>query len=117
MSQLLMAILMLLIAFSGIGWWTYILFALNGLVQSVGYPALFAIVSQWFPKRIRGTILGFWSSCASVGNMLGAIITVAILNKDRSWEAAYAIIGCISFGAIVLNIIFAREPHQVGHQV
>lgn len=109
-----MASFMLLIAFTGIGWQTYILFALNGFAQSVGYPACFGIIAQWFPKKTRGTILGIWASCGSCGNVLGALITESMLKKGFQWEGAYAAVGSISYGWVFINLIFAREPEQVG---
>jgi MFS transporter, OPA family, solute carrier family 37 (glycerol-3-phosphate transporter), member 1/2 len=109
-----MATLMILISVTGIGWWTYIFFALNGLAQSVGLPACFAIVSQWFSKSVRGTVLGLWSSCGSCGNVVGAFITAGILNKGFSWEATFAIVASLSYVYILINVIFTKEPAQVG---
>jgi sugar phosphate permease len=112
-----MASIMILISVTGIGWWTYILFALNGLVQSVGYPACFAIVSQWFSKATRGTVLGFWASCGSCGNVIGAFITSTLLGKGYSWGYTFAIVGSISYGYTLINCFFVKEPAQVGIEI
>jgi OPA family glycerol-3-phosphate transporter-like MFS transporter 1/2 len=36
---------------------------INDLGQSVGWACLNAIVANWFGKRGRGKIIGFWQSC------------------------------------------------------
>jgi len=56
-----------------------IIWALNGLVQSSGWPCVVAIIGNWFGKTGRGFIFGLWSSCSSVGNILGSLWAGALI--------------------------------------
>ena len=57
-----------------------VMWALNGLVQSSGWPCVIGIVGNWFGKSGRGFIFGIWSSCSSVGNILGSLFSGALIN-------------------------------------
>ncbi|CAI2351152.1 unnamed protein product [Caenorhabditis sp. 36 PRJEB53466] len=47
----------------------------NGFIQSVGWPVEVSIMGNWFGHNARGAVMGAWSSCASVGNIIGTLIT------------------------------------------
>ncbi|KRZ54254.1 Sugar phosphate exchanger 3 [Trichinella nativa] len=49
-----------------------IIWIVNGFVQSAGWPAEVCIMANWFGRGGRGLILGLWSACASIGNIVGA---------------------------------------------
>ncbi|XP_059179505.1 sugar phosphate exchanger 3-like isoform X1 [Physella acuta] len=53
---------------------------INGLMQSTGWPVVVACMGNWFGKSSRGMLLGIWSSCASVGNILGAVMVSSVLS-------------------------------------
>ncbi|KAL7674293.1 hypothetical protein ACOME3_000571 [Neoechinorhynchus agilis] len=54
----------------------------NAIFQSAGWPVLIAILGEYFPSNeARGILLGMWSSCASVGNIVGAEVAVNILSS------------------------------------
>ncbi|KAI8511372.1 hypothetical protein Bbelb_104720 [Branchiostoma belcheri] len=57
-----------------------LLFVLNGLLQSTGWPCVVAIMGNWFGKSTRGFVLGAWSACASVGNIIGALLVSQVLD-------------------------------------
>lgn len=46
----------------------------NGFFQSVGWPLVVCIMGSWFGKTARGTVIGAWSTNASVGNILASLI-------------------------------------------
>lgn len=50
------------------------LWILNGFIQSVGWPVEVSIMGNWFGHNARGAVMGAWSSCASVGNIIGTLI-------------------------------------------
>jgi sugar phosphate permease len=56
-----------------------VLFAFNGLVQSIGWPSSFVVFSNWFGKKGRGTIVGLWSSSSNLGNVIGSFLTSIFL--------------------------------------
>jgi MFS family permease len=49
----------------------YMCFAFIGLSSAVCYPNFVSIMSNWFPKKNRGFIIGLWSTCVNVGNIIG----------------------------------------------
>jgi sugar phosphate permease len=63
-----------------------ILWCLNGLVQSVGWPSNVKIMGNWFGQGHRGAVFGFWASCVSVGNILGSLLASAVLHNGLGWE-------------------------------
>lgn len=57
------------------GIWPYFIFrVIDGTVQSVGWAVNLAVMSNWFPKRGRGLLIGCWASNANVGDIVGAQI-------------------------------------------
>lgn len=61
-----------------IAWWV-----LNGFLQSTGWPACVAIMGYWVGKSSRGLVLGLWSACASVGNIIGALLCSSSVILDE----------------------------------
>ena len=52
-------------------WYFFIVKAVNGFVQSFAWGVNFAILSNWFPKRGRGILIGIWATNPSVGDIFG----------------------------------------------
>ncbi len=46
-------------------------FILSGIFQASAFPLCAAIIVNWFPSRIIGTVLGAWACSASIGNIIG----------------------------------------------
>ena len=44
-----------------------------------GWPAVVAIMGNWFGKNGRGLIFGIWSATASFGNIIGALMVASVL--------------------------------------
>lgn len=53
---------------------------INGFAQSTGWPAVVAVMGNWFSKEGRGLIFGIWAANASVGNIFGALMVASCLN-------------------------------------
>lgn len=79
-----------------------ILIMANGLCQSVGWPTVIAIMSYWFGKSSRGFIFGLWSSCASVGNIIGALVTSSVLSIG--YEYAFLLTSTLLLGLGIMNL-------------
>jgi OPA family glycerol-3-phosphate transporter-like MFS transporter 3 len=60
--------------------WYLAFWILNGFAQSTGWPAVVAVMGNWFSKDGRGLIFGIWAANASVGNILGALMVSAFIN-------------------------------------
>ena len=55
------------------------LWALNGLVQSLGFPNLVAVTSGWVDPSQRGLILGLWSTTGAAGDIVGLNVATFVL--------------------------------------
>uniref|UniRef100_A0A6Q2XG29 Glucose-6-phosphate exchanger SLC37A2 n=1 Tax=Esox lucius TaxID=8010 RepID=A0A6Q2XG29_ESOLU len=94
-------------------WYYAFVQAMNGLVQTTGWPAVVACVGNWFGKGKRGFIMGVWNSHTSVGNILGSLI--AGLFVSSAWGMSFIVPGVIIASTGVLCFFFLVErPEDVG---
>ncbi|GFO01978.1 sugar phosphate exchanger 3 [Plakobranchus ocellatus] len=89
------------------------LWILNGLMQSTGWPVVVACMGNWFGKSSRGVLLGIWGSCASVGNIMGALLVSSVLSYGYQYAflVTSSVLFCASF------IVFCGlipSPEEVG---
>ena len=75
---------------------------LQGLTQSAVWPGVVAVMGNWFEKTSRGKSMGFWSSCASVGNILGAQFGNLIFILGGNWMEVM-----LPFGILQVVVGFA----------
>uniref|UniRef100_A0A8C1NRM9 Glucose-6-phosphate exchanger SLC37A2 n=1 Tax=Cyprinus carpio TaxID=7962 RepID=A0A8C1NRM9_CYPCA len=88
-------------------WYYCLVQALNGLVQTTGWPAVVACVGNWFGKGKRGFIMGIWNSHTSVGNILGSLIAGVYVSS--SWGLSFIVPGIIIASAGVICFLFLVE--------
>lgn len=90
-----------------------VLWCLNGLIQSSGWPTVVAVMGNWFGKSSRGFVLGLWSACASVGNIIGAEMVNAV--EDYGYDYAFLLsAGVLLGGGIVIFFGLVPKPTDVG---
>ncbi|KAK9100467.1 hypothetical protein Scep_023897 [Stephania cephalantha] len=87
----------------------------SGLVQSIGWPCVVAVVGNWFGKSKRGLIMGVWNSNTSVGNILGSIVASSVLEFGWGWSFVLPGILIIFVGIIVFMFLVVR-PEDVGFE-
>lgn len=70
-----------------------LLFARIGVgVGEAGYsPASFSLISAWFPKSKRGTMIGLFGAAAPIGNAVG-LIGASYLAYRFGWRAVFGIL-------------------------
>lgn len=94
-------------------YWYLTFWIVNGLAQSTGWPAVVAVMGNWFPKSGRGLIFGVWSANASVGNILGALMVASILKYG--YHYAFLLSAAVFFaGGIVVFFGLIPSPKDVG---
>ncbi|XP_064632932.1 sugar phosphate exchanger 3-like [Lineus longissimus] len=89
------------------------MWCLNGLIQASGWPTVVAVMGNWFGKSSRGFVLGTWSACASVGNIIGAFVVGEVL--DYGYEYAFMATSTMLFaGGLLIFFGLVPSPREVG---
>ncbi|KAA0050045.1 putative glycerol-3-phosphate transporter 5 [Cucumis melo var. makuwa] len=84
-----------------------------GLVQSIGWPCVVAIVGNWFGRARRGLIMGIWNSHTSVGNIVGSVIASGIL--ELGWGWSFVVPGALVILVGILVFLFlVVSPFDIG---
>ncbi len=90
-----------------------VFFMLNGLFQSTGWPTTVAIMGNWFSKSTRGSVFGFWSANASVGNIIGSLMVASVL--DYGYEYGFLVTSFLLFcGGFVMFFCLITKPEDIG---
>ncbi len=86
--------------------------AAAGALSTTGWPAVVAVVANWFGRGKKGLIMGVWNSHTSVGNILGSLIAGVFVETD--WGLSFFVPGAIiaSLG-IVLFFTLVVRPEDV----
>ncbi|VDN23139.1 unnamed protein product [Gongylonema pulchrum] len=82
-----------------------------GLFQSVAWPTEIAVMGSWFGHNSRGAVLGLWSACASVGNILGTLVSSQTVQMGYEYSFA-ANSGSLFVGGILIFFCLSPSPHQ-----
>ncbi|KAM4620047.1 glucose-6-phosphate exchanger SLC37A2 isoform 2-T2 [Polymixia lowei] len=91
-------------------WYYAFIQAMNGLVQTTGWPAVVACVGNWFGKGKRGFIMGVWNSHTSVGNILGSLIAGVFVSS--AWGMSFIVPGLIIASTGILCFFFLVEKPE-----
>lgn len=82
------------------GYVSLILARLGVGVGEAGYaPAGTALISVWYPKKNRGTMMGLWFSGTSIGMVMGVVLAGLLAHK-YGWRSCFGILA-------VPGIVFA----------
>ncbi len=57
----------------------FLIWTINGYGQSVGWPSVIKVLSNWFSVRERGKIMGPWGTCYTVGDVVATGIASFII--------------------------------------
>lgn len=63
-------------------------FALNGLMQSTGWPGTTKAMAGWTSAHERGRVMGLWSTCYQVGGIAATALATYLLAQS-GWRAAF----------------------------
>uniref|UniRef100_A0A0N5AUP0 Sugar phosphate exchanger 3 n=1 Tax=Syphacia muris TaxID=451379 RepID=A0A0N5AUP0_9BILA len=85
----------------------------GGFIQSLGWPTEVCIMGNWFGHKTHGAVLGLWSSCASVGNVIGTMIASRAI--IYGYEYAFGInAALLLLGSFIILLCLNSTPQQVG---
>ena len=90
-----------------------------GIFNSAIFPNFISIMSNWFPKKNRGALVGFWATANNFGNIVGIQLASWLMKVfDGKWQFLLLIIGVFLFGVAILNMIFlVPEPEMIGIEI
>ncbi len=81
--------------------------ALHAIFQSTGWPTCIKLLAVWITHG-RGFIMGVWTTCQSLGGVLGALYATNIIASFEWPYAYYAHIPILLFVAF-LNFVFIKD--------
>ena len=87
---------------------------MTGFLASTGWPAVIAIVAQWFGKENLGLITGLWNAHTSVGNSVGSALSASVVHYG--WGSAFLLLGAFMATCGVLFWFFlVPQPSDAGY--
>ena len=97
-------------------WYYVIVFAFLGVFNSVLFPTFISILANWFPKKGRGLVIGFWATCNNLGNIVGIQLSAFLLDAfNGSWPSLLLTIAITVFvWSIIIFFFLVAEPSQLG---
>ncbi|KAF4365196.1 hypothetical protein G4B88_000355 [Cannabis sativa] len=86
-----------------------------GIIQSIGWPCVVAVVGNWFGKSKRGLIMGVWNSHTSVGNIIGSVVASGVLEFGWGWSFLVPGMLVILVGVLVFMFLVV-SPDDLGFE-
>jgi OPA family glycerol-3-phosphate transporter-like MFS transporter len=91
-----------------------LLWALNGLIQGMGWPPCGRSIGHWFSLRERGSYFAIWNVAHNIGGGLAGILA-AFAASNYGWQAAFYFPGIIAvIGSGYLFWRLRDTPQSVG---
>jgi OPA family sugar phosphate sensor protein UhpC-like MFS transporter len=94
--------------------WLAVLFAVQGLCQSSGWAPLAKNVGEFFSRRERGSVMGFWCTNYALGGFFASILA-GYSAQHFGWRYAFFVPAGVLLVIWVLFFLFQRNrPEDVG---
>jgi OPA family sugar phosphate sensor protein UhpC-like MFS transporter len=94
--------------------WLAILFAVQGLCQSSGWAPLAKNLGEFFSRRERGSVMGFWCTNYALGGFFASILAGYAADKS-GWRFAFFVPAGVLLVIWLLFFLFQRNrPEDVG---
>lgn len=89
-------------------------FALNGLMQSTGWPGTTKAMAGWTTPGERGRVMGLWSTCYQVGGIAATALATYLL-ASSGWRAAFLwpALWLAGMGVVVLIALRNAPVHEL----
>lgn len=90
------------------------LWAVNGLIQGMGWGPCGRSIGHWFSRSERGTVFALWNISHNIGGGVAGMLA-AWSAQHFSWPSAFYVPGIIAFvGAFLLFFSMVDTPESVG---
>ena len=98
-----------------------VFWAANGYVQSMGWAPGSRLISNWWPRRERGTAFGLYVLAAGFATMLvwvtsHAVLSVAGEGDPSRWRWLFRIpLLMLGLAGVIFYVLVRERPQDVGH--
>ncbi len=91
-----------------------ILFFIQGVCQSSGWPPLLKNIGEFFSRRERGFVLGLWCTNYAVGGLLASVLA-GLAAGLYGWRFAFFVPAAVLLGIWFLFLLLQRDrPEDAG---
>jgi OPA family sugar phosphate sensor protein UhpC-like MFS transporter len=90
-----------------------LIWGINGLVQSSGWPGNGKLMASWFSTTNRGVVMGWWSTCYQAGGLVSGLVASWLLGFG--WRTTF--VGPALWVAVVgvaFALLVRDRPSQLG---
>jgi predicted MFS family arabinose efflux permease len=84
-----------------------------GVGEAGGVPPSYAIITDYFPPRRRGTALALYNLGPPIGQALGVAFGASIA-AAYSWRDAFLVLGAVGVFTALATVAVVREPRRGG---
>ncbi|MDP6115019.1 MAG: MFS transporter [Planctomycetota bacterium] len=92
-------------------------FGINGLFQSSGWPNNVKAMSRWFSIRVRGFVMGFWTTNYQVGGLVATALATFLL-ANHGWRTAFFVPAVwVAFVGALLLFLLVEKPQDKGLEI
>jgi len=88
--------------------WFGVLFFVNGLAQSTGWPGTTRAMAEWTTAQNRGTVMAFWCTCYQVGSIVASDFAAYLLHRN-GWRAAFFGPALVMLGVALVIFSFLKR--------
>ena len=94
--------------------WIGLLFTLQGLWQASGWAPLGKTMGEFFSRRERGTVMGFWCTSYALGGFLASVIA-GYAASHFGWRYGFFVPAALLLGIWILFLLLHRNrPEDLG---
>jgi sugar phosphate permease len=84
----------------------YLFRGLSGIFYASSWAVNFSIVINWFPRKMRGLIIGLWSLNGNIGDIAGILFYNSQVSTPTDWGYPFYAIGFMYFVLGIINVSF-----------
>lgn len=91
-----------------------------GIVTSLIFSSMVAIMGEWFPKKIRGTVIGVWVTCINIGNIIGVQMAsglIKVFGEEKWYDLMFTVAGMMTFFAFIFLFFLKPDPESAGFHI
>jgi OPA family glycerol-3-phosphate transporter-like MFS transporter len=100
----------------GRSFWTVIIpWGLNGYAQSLGWAPGGRVLSNWWPRHLRGTAFGCYMAAAASSSILTFGLCILIVNNDMDWRWIFRLpVLLMLVGGVGYYLVARDRPEDLG---